>query len=152
MSRPLHIAVIADSHDKLPPALPPLLAGADEIWHLGDVCDERLLHPIRLPERPLRVIRGNTDFHHWPLTLDLVRNGLRLHLVHIPPAFLEIPPETQVVLHGHTHVPRDETVRGIRFLNPGSVSFPRENSRAAFAWLDIATDASFAWSTVPLPQ
>src|SRR5437660_11364829 len=37
---PMRIAVISDTHNRVPPQLPELLAEADEIWHLGDVCDE----------------------------------------------------------------------------------------------------------------
>ena len=37
------IAVIADTHDRYPPGLPGRLAGADEIWHLGDVCEPETL-------------------------------------------------------------------------------------------------------------
>lgn len=33
-----------------------------------------------------------------------------------------------IMLYGHTHVPLDETRNGIRFLNPGSVSIPKEDS------------------------
>lgn len=33
-----------------------------------------------------------------------------------------------VMMYGHTHVPLDSERDGIRFLNPGSVSIPKENS------------------------
>lgn len=40
-----------------------------------------------------------------------------------------------VLLHGHTHVPRCETVNGILYLNPGSVSLPKENSKRGYMTL-----------------
>lgn len=40
-----------------------------------------------------------------------------------------------VLLHGHTHVPRCETVHGILYLNPGSVSLPKENSKRGYMTL-----------------
>lgn len=41
-----------------------------------------------------------------------------------------LPPlcEGDVLVYGHTHVPLDETVNGIRCLNPGSVSIPKAGS------------------------
>ena len=39
-----------------------------------------------------------------------------------------IPPSGGVVLYGHTHVPCDRVENGIRYINPGSVSIPKENS------------------------
>jgi hypothetical protein len=33
-----------------------------------------------------------------------------------------------VVVHGHTHVPREEEIDGVLYLNPGSVSEPRRGS------------------------
>lgn len=31
-----------------------------------------------------------------------------------------------IVMYGHTHVYRDEVIDGVRFLNPGSITFPRK--------------------------
>ena len=40
---PMRIAVISDTHDRFPLTLPARLKGADEIWHLGDVCEPAVL-------------------------------------------------------------------------------------------------------------
>lgn len=37
-----------------------------------------------------------------------------------------------IILSGHTHVPKDITENGIRFINPGSVSIPKEGSKHGF--------------------
>lgn len=37
--------------------------------------------------------------------------------------------EGDILLSGHTHIPTDEVREGIRYLNPGSVSIPKEGSR-----------------------
>jgi hypothetical protein len=45
--------------------------------------------------------------------------------------------DAEVVVAGHTHQQDDRTVRGIRFLNAGSVGLPYEGDGAA-RWLWVA--------------
>lgn len=40
------------------------------------------------------------------------------------------------MIYGHTHIPLDETRDGIRFLNPGSVSIPKNGSKHSFLTLE----------------
>lgn len=142
------IAVIADTHNRYPADLPARLASADEIWHLGDVCAPETLVEFEALGRPLFVIRGNNDDDpRWPVELNLVREGLRFHLVHIPPR--RAPWDCDAVLHGHTHVPRDELFFGVRWLNPGCVSRPNRGSASGFAWLRIAA-GQIEWDWIRL--
>jgi putative phosphoesterase len=144
MAGAVKILVLADTHDKLPVNLGSHAAGADEIWHLGDVCAPSVLQIIETFGPPVSVVRGNCDsYFDWPLTLDLKRNGTRFRLVHIPPD--DPPPDVDVVLHGHTHVPRDEAVDGVRFLNPGCVTRPNRGSPPSVGWLEIAADGELSW-------
>jgi uncharacterized protein len=146
----LRIAVISDTHDHLPPELPARLAAADEIWHLGDVCEPEVMAEIEALGKPLQVVLGNNEAHNlWPLSLLLEREGVRCFLVHIPPR--SAPPKTALVLHGHTHVPRDETdPAGVRWLNPGALSHPRHGSPASFAWLTLEKGRAPQWKVMPL--
>lgn len=146
----MRIAVIADTHDRFPSDLPRRLAAADEIWHLGDVCEPEVLRAFEALGKPLHVVLGNNEAHRaWPLTLTLARAGMRFHLVHIPPR--RAPRNVQVVLHGHTHVPRDEIdAAGVRWLNPGCISRPNRGAPASFAWLDVGPDQPLGWRTVLL--
>jgi len=140
----MRVAVIADSHDRLPGHVCKSIAGADAIWHLGDVCNPLILATLEAIA-PLRFVRGNCDAHpEWPLTLDFETHGVRLHLRHIP---TRKPPACDLFLHGHTHVPRDETVAGVRFLNPGCITRPNMGAPASFAWLTIES-GSLMWKTV----
>ena len=132
----------------MPDGLAERWADADEIWHLGDVCDPRTLVEIELLEKPLTVVAGNCDaWPSWPLIQRLERGGYVFHLEHIPrprPA-----PGVTAMLHGHTHVPRDETdMMGVRWLNPGCISEAYRGAPASFAWLTIPEDGSgFTWET-----
>jgi hypothetical protein len=142
----MRIAVISDTHDRVPPRLPGRLRGADEIWHLGDVCAPEVLVEIEQVGPPLRVLRGNCDGNDaWPLALELERGGINFFLTHIPPE--RVPAKTQVVLHGHTHVARDETLAGVRWLNPGAITRPREGA-ASWAWLTVADGKLTRWETM----
>jgi putative phosphoesterase len=145
----LKIFGLADTHDKLPANLEPLATGADEIWHLGDVCAPSILEAIETFGPPVTVVRGNCDSNFdWPLTVNLERNGVRFRLVHIPP---EVAPENMdVILHGHTHVPRQERISGVLFLNPGCVTRPNRGAPPSVALLEIAADGAMKWRLVTL--
>jgi len=135
----MQIAVISDTHDRLPASLFADLEKADEIWHLGDICTDDILIELEAIGPPVTLVRGNCDINfHWPLTKQLERNGHRFFLIHIPPG--EVPFETDFVLHGHTHVPRDETIDGVRFLNPGCITRPNRGAPASYAFLEIEND------------
>ena len=145
----MRIAVISDTHDRFPPTLPQRLKRADEIWHLGDVCDPTTLVEFEQLDRPLRVIAGNCDAHPWPLVLTLTREGRIFHLVHIPPR--TVPKNAHYILHGHTHVPRDETdPLGVRWLNPGCITRPNRGAPPSFAWLTVRRGKLPRWELVRL--
>lgn len=141
----MRIAVIADTHDRFPPGLPARLAGADEIWHLGDVCEPSTLVEFEQLGKPLHVVLGNNECHNlWPFELRLTREGLKCFLTHIPPG--KAPAGVDVILHGHTHVPRDETdARGVRWLNPGCITRPNRGARASFGWLEFKKGQPLEW-------
>ena len=146
----MRIAVIADTHDKFPPFLAAPLRAADEIWHLGDVCRPEILYEIQQLGPPVHFVRGNNDWTmEWPLTRTLERGGLRFHLIHSPPR--RPPGECDVILHGHTHVPRDETISGIRYLNPGCITRPNRGAPASYAILEIES-TSLRWKIILLPH
>ena len=144
----MRVLVIADTHNKLPREVVDLARDADEIWHLGDVCEPTIALDLEAIGPPLTVVRGNCDWNNdWPLVVDLKREGLKFRLVHIPP---DVPPEdVDVVLHGHTHVPRNEKRRGVLFLNPGCVTRPNRGSPKSVAWLEIV-DGKIKWKLVEM--
>ena len=132
-----------------PPARPGRRADADELWHLGDVCDPATLVEFEQLGPPLTVVRGNNDWlASWPLHLRIERHGREFHLEHIAPR--RAPPGAHFVLSGHTHVPSDHLdPAGVRWLNPGCISRPRARVRS-FAWLHIAPDGAVEWLPVCL--
>ena len=140
----MRIAVIADTHDRLPEHVRTAIAAADEIWHLGDVCDESVLAAVTELGPPLRVVRGNCDSClDWPLGLEFELEGFRIHLVHIPPRIA--PPKIDLLLHGHTHVPRNERLGAAQFLNPGCITRPNRGAPASYAWLTLERGQPVGW-------
>ena len=145
---PRCIFVLADTHNRLPQALSEMAKSADEIWHLGDVCAESILDGVRAIGPRVTVVRGNCDSNpNWPLVVDLVRGGLKLRLQHIPPD--HSPDDVDVVLHGHTHVPRHERRGKVLFLNPGCVTRANQGAPPSVAWLEIE-DGKLNWRLVLL--
>lgn len=144
----MRIAVFSDTHDHYPPSLPDTFREADELWHLGDVCAPETLAEFEQLALPMCVVRGNCDAHEaWPQVLELEREGVRFYLTHIPPR--EAPPGCAAVLHGHTHVPRDEVVGGVRWLNPGCITRSRGGC-PSFAWLTVDRGKLTSWELVRL--
>jgi putative phosphoesterase len=145
----MRIAVIADTHNQLPDTLRTALAGADEIWHLGDIGQRDLLNALQSIGPQVFAIRGNCDPQGLATeTLSLDRCGIRFYLIHEPP--VSVPPGTDVALHGHTHIPRDETISDVRYLNPGTISKPNRGAPVSFAWLELHEGKSPKWSIVPV--
>jgi len=142
------IFVLADTHNRLPETVKEMAIDADEIWHLGDVCSESVLDELRALGPKVIVVRGNCDSNYeWPLVVDLSRGGLRFRLQHIPPD--DSPNDVDFVLHGHTHVPRNERRGSVLFLNPGCVTRANQGAPASVAWLRIA-DGTIDWKLASL--
>lgn len=141
--------------------------GADRLVLLGDL----LYHGPRnsLPEQydPPRVIamlngmkdeilcvRGNCEAEvdqmvlQFPVLADyaLVALGKRLVFLTHGHLFNEqyLPPlkDGDILLHGHTHVPACEVREKYIYMNPGSVSIPKENSAHSYMTLENDT---FLW-------
>ena len=90
----------------------------------------------------IAAVRGNCEAEVDQMVLpfpcladyaELLVDGKIFHMSHghhQNPQNLPPLPEGSVFLFGHTHVKLDETVGGIRCLNPGSVSIPKDGSHS----------------------
>jgi len=131
----MRIAIIADTHGKLPDSVVADIRMADEIWHLGDFVDQGMLSTLQRIGPPVLGVLGNCDIGiDLPVTLLTERAGKSFFLIHAPPAR---PSGADFLLHGHTHVPRDEQVGGTRVLNPGTIGKPNHGAPPSYAWLEI---------------
>ena len=143
------IGVIADTHDRWLPRVEELFRNVNEIWHLGDVCQEPILDELRAINSKLSVVLGNNDFSlDYPLTLDLERCGERFHLVHILPR--RMPANSDWLLFGHTHRPTDEMHEKVHLFNPGSAGRANKGAPIGVGFLVREKGKKFRCETVLL--
>lgn len=124
----MRIGLISDTHGYLRPEVFDRLLGVERILHAGDVGGPEVLSDLKTIA-PVLAVWGNTDSFdvractHARLEVDLagVRFGLTHgHRVTSFDRLVDQFPGVAAVVHGHSHVPRDDLVRGVRMLNPGS--------------------------------
>ncbi len=119
------IGVISDTHGLLRPEALAALRGSEHIIHAGDVGDPEILDQLATVA-PVTAIRGNIDKALWARRLaetEVVElGGTSIYVLH-DLATLDLKPEAagfDVIIYGHSHVPKQETKNGILYLNPGS--------------------------------
>lgn len=93
-------------------------------------------------------VRGNCDAEvdqmvlPFPCMADssqILVDGKILYLTHghhESPENLPALPEGSVFLSGHTHVKIDKVINGVRCINPGSVSIPKDGSHSCMVYED----------------
>jgi uncharacterized protein len=138
----LRIGVISDTHGLLRPQAEQRLAGVAHIIHAGDIGRPEVIAGLRRIA-PVTAIRGNVDTRDWaeqyPDT-DLVRLGGRSIYVLHDLKELQLDPVLRgldVVVSGHSHRPRVETINGVLYLNPGSAGPRRFNLPVTLATLEL---------------
>ncbi|HUB66508.1 MAG TPA: metallophosphoesterase family protein [Candidatus Methylacidiphilales bacterium] len=143
------IGVISDTHNRWIPRIAKLFGDVDEIWHLGDVCQESILDELRAINPRLSVVLGNNDHGLTaPFSLDLERDGECFHLTHILP---QHPPYgADWVLFGHTHRPADEIENKVHLFNPGSAGLANKGAPLSVGFLTRKKEGKFKAEIVRL--
>lgn len=137
----MRILIVSDTH-RHDQNLKEVLRGAgpiDRLIHLGDA--EGSEDYIRqIANCPVNIVRGNNDFYcdlprEEEFTLGrykvLITHG---HYYYVSLNMQEIMRQAKarnmdIVMFGHTHRPLIKFEDGIAFLNPGSISYPRQEGR-----------------------
>src|SRR5438045_3162180 len=142
----MKIGIISDTHGLLRPEAVERLAGVQHIIHAGDIGRPDVILDLR-KIAPTTAVRGNIDKGEWaagyPQT-ELVKLGGRVIYVLHNLAGLDLDPAAagiDVVVSGHSHQPRIETIDGVVYLNPGSAGPRRFSLPIALATLDLSGDA-----------
>jgi putative phosphoesterase len=142
----MRVGIISDTHGLLRPAAREHLVGVDHIVHAGDIGRSEVIAELRRLA-PTTAIRGNVDSGSWaaeyPDTARLTLAGRSFYVVHnvndldFDPAAAGI----DVVVSGHSHRPKIETVEGVLYLNPGSAGPRRFTLPIALATLELTGGA-----------
>lgn len=122
---PTTIGVISDTHGLLRPAAVEALRGAKHIIHAGDIGTPDILEKLATIA-PVAAVRGHVDKASWarqlPETEVLEIGDISIYILH-DLSKLDLNPKAagfNVVVCGHSHIPKRETQDGILYFNPGS--------------------------------
>lgn len=101
------------------------MRGSEYIIHAGDVGAPEILEQLAAIA-PVTAVRGNIDKSAWsrklPETEVVEIGGVSIYVLH-DLGQLDLKPEAagfDVVISGHSHVPKQETRDGVLYFNPGS--------------------------------
>ncbi|MDE8701449.1 metallophosphoesterase family protein [Adlercreutzia equolifaciens] len=148
------IGILSDTHGSLDPKAYAALADCDAIIHAGDICGPAILRELETLA-PVTAVLGNNDFDEYGSAVSHfahpVIDGVRFLVGHKPgdvrisfsgsAALAPGDPLPDVIVHGHTHVPRlvagpDARPASI-LLCPGAVYRPRSEYGRTLAKMDV---------------
>lgn len=127
----------------------------DAVIHLGDHFEDADDLRRSYPDIPIYAVRGNNDFEPGvPDSLCIAPEGVRMYLTHghrdrvgwtdtglVSARAAENG--CQLALFGHTHLRHDKMEGGVRVMNPGSISMPR-NGRGSCLRLTVENGSLLA--------
>lgn len=134
------VGVVSDIHGHLSEEAYKALEPCDLILCAGDVERPTILMELDAIA-PTVAVLGNCDTSlrgmDIPFTAAPRIGGVRFFMTHRPEDIGTVAEDVQVVVHGHTHIPREERIGQVLYLNPGSASKPRGGSKKGIARLSI---------------
>jgi uncharacterized protein len=138
------IGIISDTHGLLRPEAERRLAGVDHIVHAGDIGRPEIIDALRRIA-PVTAIRGNVDTGEWAreyADTELVHlAGKSIYILHdLNTLHIDPRADTDVIVSGHSHVPKIEKIGGILYLNPGSAGPRRFRLPITLATLEVTPD------------
>ena len=118
---------------------------------------KQVIEMLNEEKENIMCVRGNCDTEvdqmvlEFPVLADYAImdiNGVLVYMTHghvyncnnLPPL-----KKGDILLNGHTHVPKCEPYKDILYMNPGSVSIPKENSQHSYMIVD---GDNFEWKNL----
>jgi putative phosphoesterase len=139
----MRIGIISDTHGLLRPEAAERLADVHHIIHAGDIGSPEVIAGLR-KIAPTTAIRGNIDRDAWardyPDTELVKLAGRSIYVLHNLKE-LDLDPVASgidIVVSGHSHRPKIETIDGVLYLNPGSAGPRRFTLPIALATLELS--------------
>ncbi len=158
----MRLGVIADTHGLLRPEVFEVFAEVDHILHAGDLGPLDLLTELEAIA-PVTAVYGNTDGGDVRARLPRVATvrlaGFDIVVTHgdqfgrgVPSeAFHAAHPEADILIHGHTHIPKLELVDVVvTVMNPGGAGPRRFDIPASVGILELEAGIPPRGRLVPL--
>ena len=123
----------------------------DMVLFLGDCVDDFIDLQYIFPEKYFYFVSGNCDFHHYEPTDSIITAlGKKIYITHGHNYGVKLGQRNivnaakkkgaDVCLYGHSHAPKAFLKQGIYFMNPGSISLPRDTRYPTYGIIDIEED------------
>jgi putative phosphoesterase len=158
----VRLGVISDTHNLLRPEVFDVFSGVDHILHAGDVGALDILTALEAIA-PVTAVYGNTDDGavraRLPRVAEIELDGFRIVVTHgdqfgrgVPAEkFHEAYPDADILIHGHTHIPRLELVDVVvTLMNPGGAGARRFDIPASVGILELEAGIPPRGRLVPL--
>lgn len=136
----MKVIVVSDTHRKNENYFKVMeMHRPDLVIHCGDIEGSEYALEKAAP-CPVKMVTGNNDFFsELPKELELTVEKYRVWVTHGHTYYVSMGTEylaqeaevrgVDVVFYGHTHKPSVQRERGIYLVNPGSLSYPRQDGR-----------------------
>lgn len=158
----MRLGVIADTHGLLRPEVFEVFAEVDHILHAGDIGPLELLTELEAIA-PVTAVFGNTDGDEARASLPRVASvrleGFDIVVTHgdqlgrqvTSEALHQLFPDADILIHGHTHVPKLELVDVVvTVMNPGGAGPRRYDIPASVGILELEAGIPPRGRLVPL--
>lgn len=137
----MRILIMSDTHGR-PANIDVAIEEAapiDMLLHLGDVeGDEHIIE--ELVSCPIHIVAGNNDFFTYLPKEKIIQIGkYKIFMTHGHEYYVSMGTRllkeegrargVDIVMYGHTHRPELDYMDGLVTLNPGSLSYPRQEGR-----------------------
>jgi len=138
------IGIISDTRGLLRPEAERGLTGVDHIIHAGDIGRPEIVDALRRIA-PVTAIRGNVDSSAWardyPDTKLVRLAGKSIYVLHdLKTLKADSGAGIDVIVSGHSHVPKIDMVGGVLYLNPGSAGPRRFKLAITLATLEVTPE------------
>ncbi len=160
----MRIGVISDTHGYLDGYVFHAFDGVSHILHSGDVGEDRILDELE-EIAPVSAVSGNVDFgvsKRRPLKWCGELAGVKICMTHghlLDQARYNVSAveffqgeEPKIIIHGHSHIAKNEKENGVVILNAGAAGRPRFRDVPSVAVIEVRPDKSFEIIFIEIPR
>lgn len=145
----MRLGIISDTHGKLRPEVFEVFKEVDHILHAGDIGSLDIITELEALA-PVTAVYGNTDGMairaKYPRVAELRLDGFDIVVTHGDQFGRDVPneefhrayPTADILIHGHTHLPKLEIVDiTVTVMNPGAAGARRFDIPASVGIMEL---------------